>query len=101
MYSSAIQTLIDNKEVVKVEENYLEASDQNRYLNYIPHLAVIKKDRITTKCRPVFDASSKNYDGISLNSNLLQGPKTQPALQILLTHLRMNPIVLIADIARM
>ena len=101
MYSSAIQTLIDNKEVVKVEESYLEASDQNRYLNYIPHLAVVKKDRITTKCRPVFDASSKNYDGISLNSNLLQGPKTQPALQILLTHLRMNPIVLIADIARM
>ena len=80
MYSKAMETLIVNKEVEEVKESALEIPDPIRYLNYTPHLAVIKLDKSTTKCRPVFDASARNADGISLNTNLLKGPKTQLSL---------------------
>ena len=49
----------------------------------------------------MFDASARNSQGVSLNSNLLAGPKTQLQIPYLMTHLRMNPIVLIGDISRM
>ena len=34
---------------------------------YLPHRPVVRRDSITTKVRPVFDASAKGYNGVSLN----------------------------------
>ena len=51
--------------------------------------------------RVVFDASAKNSEGISLNDNLLKGPKKQIDLIALLIKLRLNKIVLVGDISRM
>ena len=34
---------------------------------YLPHRPVVREDSITTKVRPVFDASAKGYNGVSLN----------------------------------
>ena len=89
MYSGAIETMIKNKEVELVEEFNLNIADTSRYINYIPHMAVVKLDKVSTKCRPVFDASAKNKDGISLNSNFLSGSKTQFSISHLMIHLRM------------
>ena len=34
---------------------------------YLPHRPVVREDSIATKVRPVFDASAKGYNGVSLN----------------------------------
>ena len=100
MYKSAIKTMIDNNEVELINESTATLSDPSRYLNYLPHLAVVKLEKTSSRIRPVFDASARNSQGVSLNSNLLAGPKTQLQIPYLMTHLRMNPIVLIGDIRR-
>ena len=42
-------------------------------VHYIPHHAVIRRDKLTTKLRVVFDASAKS-DGVALNDCLYAGP---------------------------
>ena len=63
-------------------------------------MGVVKLHRLSTKIRPVFDASAKNQMGICSNQNLLAGPKTQPRLKLMLTKLRLKPVVLLGDISR-
>ena len=43
-------------------------------VHYLPHHAVIRKDKTTTKLRIVYDASAR-ADGPSLNDCLFSGPK--------------------------
>ena len=92
--------MIDDKEVELVHENQFQMADPNRQINYILHFGVFRLDKATTKCRPVFDNSSTNEDGISLNQQLLKGPKTLNSIKGMLMHTRMNPIVLNGDIQR-
>ena len=54
---------------------------------YLPHFAVVKSDRVTTKTRVVFDASAKCGD-ISLNDMIYPGPKLQRELFDVLLHFR-------------
>ena len=73
----------------------------DRNINYLPHHGVFKMDRLTTKCRIVFDGSAKNSEGISLNSNLLPGPRRQLDIVLLLINFRCHPYTLVGDISRM
>ncbi|XP_063365996.1 uncharacterized protein LOC134654484 [Cydia amplana] len=68
---------------------------------YLPHHAVIREDKSTSKVRVVFDASCKNEKGISLNDSLMVGPTLQPELRHLIMQWRMHPVCLIADIVKM
>ncbi|XP_063533695.1 uncharacterized protein LOC134743993 [Cydia strobilella] len=68
---------------------------------YLPHHAVVKKERETTKVRVVFDASCKGKNGVSLNDNLMIGPKLQPDLRHLVLRWRLYPISLVSDIVKM
>ena len=43
----------------------------------------------------------KNSEGISLNSNLLPGPKRQLDIILLLINFRLHPYTLVGDISRM
>ena len=43
----------------------------------------------------------KNNQDISLNNNIVPGPKTQKNLSRLNIHIRMKPIILMCDINRM
>ena len=61
-----------NKYVVDgvAEEVPLEqvAPSDGRPVFYLPHHAVIREDKQTTKTRVVFDASTRGSNGMSLNS---------------------------------
>ena len=99
--SEAIQQMIESEEVEEVIENPVDSKNMDRNINYLPHHGVFKFDRISTKCRIVFDASAKNSEGISLNSNLLPGPKRQLDIILLLINFRLHPYTLVGDISRM
>ena len=101
IYSDAINQLIINGEVEEVNEHPSKSKNMDANMNYLPHHGVFKLDRLTTKCRIVFDASSKNSEGISLNDNLLAGPRKQLDIVYLLIKMRMHPTIIIGDISRM
>ncbi|XP_064470107.1 uncharacterized protein LOC135384853 [Ornithodoros turicata] len=67
---------------------------------YMPHHAVIRRDRETTKVRIVFDASSKSSGAISLNEALHAGPNLNPDVLDLLLQFRAYQIALTADVEK-
>jgi hypothetical protein len=71
------------------------------YAFYMPHRPVVRPDKETTKIRPVFDASARTKDGVSLNSEILRTPVLHPALTGILLRFRMKPIGLTGDISKM
>ena len=70
-----------------------------RGVHYIPHHAVIRRDKETTKLRIVFDASSKT-EGVSLNGCLKLGPCLVPKLFDVLLRFRCHQNALISDIEK-
>ncbi|XP_059049420.1 uncharacterized protein LOC131844524 [Achroia grisella] len=68
---------------------------------YLPHHAVIREDKLTSKVRVVFDSSCKNENGVSLNDSLMVGPTLQSDLRHIIIRWRMHYIGLIADIIKM
>ena len=67
---------------------------------YLPHRPVVREDSITTKVRPVFDASAKGYNGVSLNDCLETGPNRLPNLLGLLMRFRRWKVAVTADVAK-
>ncbi|XP_022832263.1 uncharacterized protein LOC111360545 [Spodoptera litura] len=68
---------------------------------YLPHHAVIRNERSTTKLRIVFDASCVGSNGVSLNHDLMVGPRLQPELRHIIMRWRCESICLVADIIKM
>ncbi|CAH2109066.1 unnamed protein product [Euphydryas editha] len=68
---------------------------------YLPHHAVVREDKQTTKVRVVFNASNKGVNNVSSNDDLMIGPKLQQDLRHLLLRWRKHPIAIIADIVKM
>lgn len=68
---------------------------------YLPHHAVVRQDKETTKTRVVFDASNKGFNGISLNDELLTGPILQEDLRSIIMRWRMHKICFSSDIQMM
>lgn len=94
-------------EYTKVIKDYEElghmekVNDADNRLVYLPHHAVVREDRDTTKVRVVFNASSKGYNGSSLNDHLLVGPVLQPDLRTLLIRWRTHKICIVSDLVKM
>ena len=68
-----------------------EVNDDNslaRPVFYLPHMPVVREDSKTTKVTPVFDASAKGHNGVSLNDCLEAGPNLLPNLLDVLTRFR-------------
>ncbi|XP_063545736.1 uncharacterized protein LOC134753727 [Cydia strobilella] len=78
-----------------------EPDHKKREAIYLPHHAVAREDKSTTKVRVVFDASCKYDEGISLNDQLMTGPTLQPELRHLIMRWRRYPVCLVADIVKM
>ncbi|XP_019850167.1 PREDICTED: uncharacterized protein LOC100632574 [Amphimedon queenslandica] len=79
---------VDNPEVI-----------QGDRVHYLPHHAVIRKDKETTKLRVVYDASAKQH-GPSLNDCLLPGPKLQQEIFNVLITFRAHKVAFAADIEK-
>ena len=76
-----------------------EVYKENGTAHYLPHRAVVKEDRLTTKIRPVFDASCK-ITGPSLNECLYYGPNLLSKIFDVLFRFRLNKIGIVADIKK-
>ncbi len=81
-----------------MRQGIVEVVEESEYpmVHYLPHHAVIRKDKHTMKLRVVYDASAKS-EGPSLNDCLLTGPKFD--LDILL-RFRAHEVALAADIEK-
>ncbi|XP_073831493.1 uncharacterized protein [Musca autumnalis] len=77
------------------------SSSSSRTNYYLPHHAVVKPDRASTKVRVVFNASSPSSSGLSLNDILHTGPILQSDLTMLILRWRFFRYVFNADIEKM
>ncbi|XP_015760975.1 PREDICTED: uncharacterized protein LOC107340135 [Acropora digitifera] len=69
--------------------------------HYLPHLAVVRKDRETTKLRVVYDGSAKaSKNERSLNDCLQTGPNLLPHVFNMIANFRKNIVGLTADIEK-
>ena len=69
-------------------------------LHYLPHHAIVRSDKDTTKLRIVYDASAKTDGHPSLNDCLLVVPKFNQKIIDILMRFRSNQIALTADIEK-
>nr|XP_042913479.1 uncharacterized protein LOC122273488 [Parasteatoda tepidariorum] len=67
---------------------------------FLPHHAVVRKQKDSTKVRVVFDGSSKGKGGLSLNDCLDCGPNLNPDLLKIILRFRLHKIAICADIQR-
>lgn len=96
-YSEVMTEYIDLGHMEIIPKDQID----NPHAVYLPHHAVIRNDKDTTKLRVVFNASCKGINGASLNDDLLKGPALQDDLRHLLMRWRSYPICLVADIVKM
>ncbi|XP_052778713.1 uncharacterized protein LOC128216176 [Mya arenaria] len=95
-YNDVIVDQLDKNIIEKVERKFRDG-----ICHYIPHHAVIKPDKATTKLRVVYDASAKTRsDNRSLNECLYRGPVMLRDLCGLLMRFRLHKIGIVADIEK-
>ena len=76
-----------------------QSNDMPGKIHYLPHHAVIRRDKETTKVRVVYDASAR-CNGPSLNNCLYTGPKFNQKILEILLRFRSYPIAWIANIEK-
>jgi len=85
-----------NKDIIEQVETSLQPTG---LVHYIPHHAVIKPDKSTTKLRIVYDASAKPQKANkSLNNCLYRGPVMLNDLTGIMLRFRTHPIAVVSDI---
>ena len=93
-YDQIIKDYLKNDVIEEVNENEVATS-----AHYLPHHAVIKSDRETTKTHIVFNGSAKsNKNEPSLNDILYSGPCLLPLIEDILLRFRLGRIAVVADI---
>ncbi|XP_026745499.1 uncharacterized protein LOC113506862 [Trichoplusia ni] len=96
-YSKVLEEYIDLNHMIEVEPKDIN----NSKAVYLPHHGVIRADKDTTKLRVVFDASCYGTNHVSLNDNMLVGPKLQQDLRHILMRWRTHRVCMTADIIKM
>jgi len=96
-YHAILQEQLQLGIIEKVSNEYCESADSS--IHYLPHHAVIRKDKQTTKLRIVYDASARDK-GPSLNDCLFSGPKFDQNILDILLRFRMYKVALVADVEK-
>ena len=81
-------------EVVADPTQYVEGQ-----VHYLPHHAVIRQDKQTTKLRVVYDASARS-NGPSLNDCLYTGPNFGQSILDILLRFRLHNVALVGDVEK-
>ncbi|XP_011705550.1 PREDICTED: uncharacterized protein LOC105460749, partial [Wasmannia auropunctata] len=97
-YTECVQEYLKSGHMSRVHRN---AESTNEIAYYLPHHAVVKEERTTTKLRVVFDASCKTTTGKSLNDILRIGPTIQSELFEIILRFRQHQYVLTGDVEQM
>ena len=98
-YNDIIQEQLKNNIVERITDE--ELNQQSGGFHYLPHHAVVRKERETTKVRIVFDGSAKAHNSpLSINDCLHKGPNFIPKLFDILIRFRWNPVAVTADIEK-
>ena len=95
-YDSIIRDQIERGIVEPVSDG----STTSHLCHYLPHHAVVRNDKTTTKLRIVYDASAKMAGEASLNDCLHKGPKFNQLILDILLRFRAFKYVLIADLEK-
>lgn len=95
-YDEVLKGYEENGIVVEVPLSEMESPYPTYYM---PHRPVIR-ECVSTKIRPVFDASAAGPNGISLNNCLESGPSLIPDLVEILLRFRRWNVALTADITK-
>ena len=72
----------------------------SKTVHYLPHHAIVRRDKATTKVQVVYDASAKGSGGVSLNDCLLKGPKFNQLIFDLLVRFRSYQVAITADLEK-
>ncbi|XP_004524230.1 uncharacterized protein LOC101459575 [Ceratitis capitata] len=94
----------DYKEFIHEYQNLGHMIKANEKVNgkyYLPHQAVIREEKLTTKLRVVFDASAKTLNGKCPNDIMLTGPKLQRDVFDIILRWRLRKVVITADVEKM
>ncbi|XP_064648538.1 uncharacterized protein LOC135500816 [Lineus longissimus] len=67
---------------------------------YLPHRPVVRETSLSSKVRPVFDASATGYNQVSLNDCMETGPSLMPSLIEILIRFRRWQVALTADVSK-
>ncbi|XP_045205909.2 uncharacterized protein LOC123558098 [Mercenaria mercenaria] len=95
-YDNVIREQLEKGIIEKVE-----TFQQDGILHYLPHHAVIKVDKSTTKLRIVYDASAKTKcENNSLNECLYRGPVLLNDLCGILLRFRIHQVAIVSDIEK-
>ena len=81
-----------------MSKDYIEDCPISETGSYLPHHAVIKQDRTTTKLRIVFDGSARTNQSLSLNECLYKGPILLNDLAGMLMKFRIGTIAMTGDL---
>lgn len=95
-YAKIMQEYIDLNHMQEVPTEEI-----NNPAVYLPHHAVVKTEKETTKIRIVFNASQKGKNDVSLNDELLVGPQLQEDIRSLIMRWRMKRVCYVADVKMM
>ncbi len=95
-YTEFMQNMLSNNFAERIPANEIDMEKGHYW--YLNHHPVYHKQK--HKLRVVFNCSLE-YKGVSLNSNLLQGPDLANSLFGVLTRFRLHPVAFVADIAKM
>ncbi|GFW01168.1 integrase catalytic domain-containing protein [Trichonephila clavipes] len=100
LYQQYREIIHDYTEQGIIEEVKTEITDNKlkRPVYYLPHQAVRKDGRLTSKTRIVFDAGSHQNNELSLNYCLWPGINLNPNLLDILINFRLNAIAFCSDI---
>lgn len=96
-YHAVMQDQLQKGIIEKVVDKPQQNADT--IVHYLPHHAVIRKDKQTTKLRIVYDASARG-GGSSLNDCLHSGPKFDQNILDIILRFRAYRIGIIADVEK-
>ena len=95
-YQQVFNEYLDKKYIRRVPED--EPTPDCQWL--LPHFPVVRPDKATTKLRIVFDGPAP-FEGKSLNTEALTGPKLQSDVLDILVKFRKETVALVGDISQM